>query len=52
MVYHRVEEVAKKKGITMAQVAVAWCLAKDGVTAPVIGTTKIENLEEIISRRF
>ena len=32
----------------MAQVAVAWILSKEGVTAPVVGTTKIENLEDII----
>jgi len=25
-----VEEVAKKKGISMAQVAIAWCLSKEG----------------------
>jgi hypothetical protein len=27
---NRVEEIAKKKGISMAQVALAWCLSKDG----------------------
>ncbi|KAI0790139.1 aryl-alcohol dehydrogenase [Irpex lacteus] len=45
----RVEELAKKKGITMAQVAVAWTLAKDSVTAPIVGTTKLQNLEDIIA---
>lgn len=44
----RVEEVAKRKGITMAQVAVAWSLAKDQVTAPIVGTTKLDNLKEIL----
>ncbi|KDQ51257.1 hypothetical protein JAAARDRAFT_62660 [Jaapia argillacea MUCL 33604] len=44
----RVEEIAKKKGISMAQVAVAWSLAKDGVTAPIVGTTSMKNLEDII----
>ena len=44
----RVEELAKKKNISMAQVATAWCLAKDGVVAPVVGTTKLDNLKEII----
>ena len=48
----RVEEIAKKKGITMAQVAVAWCLAKDQVTAPIVGTTKLDNLKEIIGELF
>lgn len=45
---HRVEEIAKKRGISMAQVAVAWCLSKEGVTAPIVGTTKLENLQDII----
>ncbi|KAL6307651.1 aryl-alcohol dehydrogenase [Sparassis latifolia] len=44
----RVEEVAKKKGISMAQVAIAWCLAKDGVSAPIVGTTSLDNLKDII----
>lgn len=44
----RVEELAQRKGVTMAQIATAWCLAKDSVTAPIVGTTKLENLTEII----
>ncbi|EIW74611.1 Aldo keto reductase [Coniophora puteana RWD-64-598 SS2] len=44
----RVEEVAKKRGVSMSQVAIAWTLAKPGVTAPIVGTTKLENLYEII----
>jgi len=48
-IINRVEEVAKKKGISMAQVAVAWSLSKEGVTAPIVGTTSLKNLEEIIA---
>ena len=44
----RVEEIAKKRGITMAQVAVAWVLSKDGVTAPIVGTTNLDNLKDIL----
>ncbi|KAG5639477.1 hypothetical protein H0H81_001599 [Sphagnurus paluster] len=44
----RVEEIAKKKDISMAQVAVAWSLSKEGVTAPIVGTTSLKNLEDII----
>ncbi|THH15963.1 hypothetical protein EW146_g4595 [Bondarzewia mesenterica] len=44
----RVEEIAKKRDITMTQVALAWCLAKDGVSAPVVGTTNLENLRDLI----
>ena len=32
----------------MAQVAIAWSLATPGVTAPIVGTTKLDNLKEII----
>ncbi|KAK7457207.1 hypothetical protein VKT23_010507 [Stygiomarasmius scandens] len=48
-IVNRVEEVAKKKGISMAQVAFAWAASKDGVTAPIIGTTSMQNLIELIA---
>ncbi|KAF9441917.1 aryl-alcohol dehydrogenase [Macrolepiota fuliginosa MF-IS2] len=44
----RVEEVAKKRGISMAQVSVAWTLSKDEVSAPIVGTTSLKHLEDII----
>ncbi|KAH8077108.1 aryl-alcohol dehydrogenase [Cristinia sonorae] len=47
-ILERVEEIAKKKGISMAQVALAWSLAFPGVTAPIVGTTNLNNLKEII----
>ncbi|KAJ7765916.1 Aldo/keto reductase [Mycena maculata] len=47
-VVKRVEEVAKKLGKTMAQVSLAWLMAKDGVTAPIIGTTSLEKLEDLL----
>ena len=34
----RLEEVAKRPQKSMAQIAVAWLMAKDGVTAPIVGT--------------
>jgi len=45
----RVEEIAKKRGISMAQVGIAWILSKDGVSAPIVGTTSLKNLEDIIA---
>ncbi|KAL7282862.1 hypothetical protein ACG7TL_002275 [Trametes sanguinea] len=45
----RVEELAKKKGVSMAQIATAWILSKPGVTAPIIGTTTLKNLEDILA---
>ncbi|EIW54279.1 Aldo/keto reductase [Trametes versicolor FP-101664 SS1] len=47
-VVDRVEELAKKKGVKMAQVALAWIFAKPGVSAPIIGTTNLSNLEELL----
>lgn len=44
----RVEEVANKRGISMAQVAVAWTLSKEFITAPIVGTTKLDNLKDIL----
>ncbi|KAF9069368.1 aryl-alcohol dehydrogenase [Rhodocollybia butyracea] len=44
-----VEEIAKKKNVKMAQIAIAWIMARDGVTAPIIGTTSLENLSELIA---
>ncbi|KAJ6502454.1 NADP-dependent oxidoreductase domain-containing protein [Mycena sanguinolenta] len=45
----RVEEVSKKKGVSMAQLALAWCMAKDGVTAPIVGSTSLDNLHQLIA---
>ena len=42
-----VEEISKARGISMAQVAIAWSLSKDEVTAPIVGTTSLKNLEDI-----
>ena len=44
----RVEELADQKGVTMAQTALAWLLHKDWVTAPIIGTTSVEHLEDAV----
>ncbi|EPQ52791.1 Aldo/keto reductase, partial [Gloeophyllum trabeum ATCC 11539] len=43
-----VEELANKRSASMAQVSIAWILAKEGVTAPIVGTTSLKNLEDII----
>ncbi|KAJ3541586.1 hypothetical protein NM688_g6062 [Phlebia brevispora] len=48
IIVQRVEEIAKKKGISMAQVAAAWVMSKEGITAPIIGSTHIENLTELL----
>ncbi|KAF9069370.1 NADP-dependent oxidoreductase domain-containing protein [Rhodocollybia butyracea] len=48
-IVNRVEEIAKKKNIKMSQVALAWIMARDGVSAPIIGTTSLDNLAELVA---
>jgi aryl-alcohol dehydrogenase-like predicted oxidoreductase len=43
-----VEKIAKKRGVTPSQVACAWILQAPGVTAPIIGATKLKHLQEAI----
>ena len=45
----RVIEVAKKLGHTPAQIAIAWLLSKPEITAPVIGVSKISQLEQLVA---
>jgi len=45
----RVEKIAEARGISMAQVGLAWILSKDVVSAPLIGTTSLDNLKDIIA---
>jgi aryl-alcohol dehydrogenase-like predicted oxidoreductase len=32
----------------MAQISIAWVLSKDPVAAPIVGTTSLKNLEDIV----
>lgn len=45
----RVGEVAEARGVSRAQVALAWLLAKPEVTAPIIGATKMAHLDDAIA---
>jgi aryl-alcohol dehydrogenase-like predicted oxidoreductase len=45
----RVEELAEQKGVTMAQLSLAWLLHKEWVDAPIVGTTSIEHLEQAVA---
>jgi 1-deoxyxylulose-5-phosphate synthase len=44
----RVEELAEEKGVTMAQIALAWHFNKDWVDTPIVGTTSVEHLEQAV----
>ena len=48
-VVDRVSEVAAERGVPMAQVALAWLLHKPGVTAPIVGATKAEHLNDALA---
>jgi len=48
-VAERAWEIAKARNVTGSQVALAWILSKPGVTAPIIGASKLEHLDQSIA---
>jgi aryl-alcohol dehydrogenase (NADP+) len=48
-VVERVVEVAGRLGCRPAQVALAWLLGKPGVSAPIVGATKMQHLEDAVA---
>jgi aryl-alcohol dehydrogenase-like predicted oxidoreductase len=48
-VVHRVTEVAAERGVPSAQVALAWLLHRPGVTAPIVGATRLAHLEDALA---
>ncbi|KAL3469082.1 NADP-dependent oxidoreductase domain-containing protein [Aspergillus californicus] len=48
-IINRVEELAKRKGWTMSQVALAWTLGR--VTSPIIGFSSVERIDDALSAR-
>jgi aryl-alcohol dehydrogenase (NADP+) len=49
VVVDRVGEIAERRGISRAQVALAWLLAQPGVTSPIVGATKPHHLDDAIA---
>lgn len=45
----RVMELAKGRGVSPAQIALAWMLHKPGITSPIIGASKMYQLEEAVA---
>jgi len=41
--------VARRRGVSPAQVALAWILRQPGVTAPIVGASKMEHLDQAIA---
>jgi 1-deoxyxylulose-5-phosphate synthase len=48
-VVDRVAQVAAARGIPRAQVALAWLLAKPVITAPIVGATRLEHLDDALA---
>ena len=48
-VVERLSEIARKRGVPNAQVALAWVLAQPGVTAPIVGASKMQHLEDAVA---
>ena len=48
-IVERVAEVAQARGVSRAQVALAWMLSKRYITAPIVGATKTAHLEDAIA---
>jgi aryl-alcohol dehydrogenase-like predicted oxidoreductase len=48
-VVERVQQVATKRGVPMAQVALAWMLGKPFVASPIIGATKMQHLDDAVA---
>ncbi len=47
-VLERVEQVAREKGVKPAQAALAWHFSKPWVTAPILGATNVEQVDEAV----
>lgn len=48
-VFDAVAQTARLRGATPAQVSLAWTLAQPGVTAPIIGATRVEHVDEAVA---
>jgi aryl-alcohol dehydrogenase (NADP+) len=48
-VVERVGEIARRRGVPNAQVALAWILQQPGVTSPIVGASKMNHLEDAVA---
>jgi aryl-alcohol dehydrogenase (NADP+) len=49
VIVDRVAEIAAERGVSRAQVALAWVLAKPFVTAPIVGATKPAHIDDAVA---
>jgi 1-deoxyxylulose-5-phosphate synthase len=45
----RVSALAARRGLRPAQIALAWLLAQPGVTAPIVGASKLDHLDDAVA---
>ncbi len=48
-VVERLTQAAQRRGVSNAQIALAWILSKPGITAPIIGASKMQHLEDAVA---
>jgi aryl-alcohol dehydrogenase-like predicted oxidoreductase len=49
IVVDRVAEIAKARGVSKAQVALSWLVQKPGLTAPIVGASKSQHLQDAVA---
>ncbi len=49
VVVDNVEKMARTRGISMAQMSLAWMLSKPHITSPIVGTTAVTHVEEAVA---
>lgn len=49
LIVERVAAIAEQRGVSRAQIALAWLLQKEPVTAPIIGATKLSHLDDPVA---
>ena len=48
-VAERVHQVARERGVSGPQIALAWLLNKPHITSPIIGATRLQHLDEAVA---
>jgi aryl-alcohol dehydrogenase-like predicted oxidoreductase len=48
-VVDRLGQISERRGVPRAQLALAWLLSKPGVTAPIVGATKVHHLQDAVA---
>jgi aryl-alcohol dehydrogenase (NADP+) len=48
-VLERVKDIAAKRGVPAAQIALAWVMSQPGVTAPIVGASSLAQLDDAIA---